>query len=77
MPKLPSLKPRELIKSFEKLGYIVDRQKGSHVILYNPSSKRRLVIPMHTRDIPNGTLLAIVKQSGLTKEEFLKKIKYL
>ena len=72
MPKLPSIKPRELIKSFEKLGYIVDRQKGSHVILYHPSTKIRLTIPMHIKDVPNGTLLAIIKQAGLTKEDFLK-----
>ncbi len=75
MPKLRSVKPKELIKSFEKLGYIVDRQKGSHVILYHPLSKRRLTIPMHTKDIPNGTLLAIIKQAGLTKEDFSKTIK--
>ncbi len=72
MPKLPSTKPRKLIKIFEKQGYVIDRQKGSHVILLHPLSRRRLTIPMHTRDVPNGTLLAIVKDSGLTKEEFLK-----
>jgi predicted RNA binding protein YcfA (HicA-like mRNA interferase family) len=75
MPKLPSVKPRELIKIFEKKGYIVDRQKGSHVILFHPASKRRLTIPMHMKDVPNGTLLAIVKQSGLTKDEFVKTLK--
>lgn len=72
MPKLPAVKPRELIKIFEKQGYIVDRQKGSHVILYHLFSRRRLTIPMHTKEIPNGTLLSIIKQSGLTKEEFIK-----
>lgn len=72
MPKLRNLKPREVIKIFEKAGYDIDRQKGSHVILYHSLTKRRLTIPMHTRDIPNGTLLAIIKQSGLTKEEFIK-----
>lgn len=75
MPKLPSIKPKELIKLFEKLGYTIDRQKGSHVILYNNLSKRRLTIPMHTKDIPNGTLLAVIKQAGLTKEEFMKRLK--
>ena len=54
MPKLPSTKPRKLIKVFEKQGYVIDRQKGSHVILLNPISRRRLTIPMHTRDVPNG-----------------------
>ena len=72
MPKLPSIKPRALIKIFSKQGYIIDRQKGSHVILYHPVSQGRLTIPMHAKDVPNGTLLAIIKQSGLTKEEFLE-----
>lgn len=72
MPKIPSIKPRELIKKFEKLGYVIDRQKGSHIILYHPAKGKRLVIPMHVKDLPKGTLLSIVKQSGLTREEFLK-----
>ena len=72
MPKLPSTKPRKLIKIFEKQGYVIDRQKGSHVILLHPTSRRRLTIPLHTRDIPNGTFLAIIKDAGLTKDEFVK-----
>lgn len=72
MSKIPSFKPREVIKKFEKAGYTIDRQKGSHLILYNSSQQKRLTIPMHVRDLPKGTLLAIVKQSGLTREEFLK-----
>lgn len=72
MSKIPSHKPREVLKKFEKIGYIIDRQKGSHIILYNKSTKRRIVIPMHVKDLPYGTLLSIVKQSGLTRNEFLK-----
>ena len=72
MPKLPSFKPRDLIKKFQKLGYIVNRQKGSHVILYNLVERRRLTIPLHVKDLPKGTLFSIIKQAGLTKEEFLK-----
>jgi predicted RNA binding protein YcfA (HicA-like mRNA interferase family) len=71
MPNLPSFKPRELIKKFEKAGYIVDRQKGSHVILYHKAQEKRLTIPLHVREMPKGTLLSIIKQSGLTREEFL------
>ena len=71
MHKLPSIKPRKLIKIFEKQGYVIDRQKGSHVILLHPSSRRRLTIPMHTRDIPTGTLLAIIKDAGMMKDEFI------
>ena len=72
MSKLPSLKPKALIKKFEKAGYVIDRQKGSHVILYNRTDRRRLTIPLHVKDLPKGTLLSIIKQAGLTKEEFLK-----
>ncbi|MDP2632184.1 MAG: type II toxin-antitoxin system HicA family toxin [Candidatus Curtissbacteria bacterium] len=72
MPKLPKIRPRDLIRIFEKQGYTIDRQKGSHVILYHSSSRKRLTIPLHTKDLPDGTLLAIIKQAGLTKDEFLK-----
>lgn len=72
MSKIPSFKPRELIKKFEKIGYIIDRQKGSHVILYNSINGKRLTVPLHVKDVPKGTLLSIIRQSGLTREEFLK-----
>lgn len=72
MPKLPSFKPRQLIKKFEKVGYVIDRQRGSHVILYHPIERKRLTIPMHVKDLPKGTLLSIIKQAGLTRDEFLK-----
>lgn len=72
MSKIPSIKPKELARKFERLGYVKDRQKGSHLILYHPSSQKRVVIPMHLKDIPRGTLLAIIKQAGLSREEFLK-----
>lgn len=72
MSRIRSFKPRELIKKFEKAGYIIDRQKGSHVILYHPTQGKRLTIPLHVREMPKGTLLSVIKQAGLTREEFLK-----
>lgn len=72
MPRIPIFKPQKLIKRFERIGYVIDRQKGSHVILYNSINGKRLTIPLHIKDIPKGTLLSIIKQSGLTREEFLK-----
>ncbi len=72
MPKLPSFKPKQLIKKFEKAGYVIDRQRGSHVILYHPTEHKRLTIPLHVKDLPKGTLNSIIKQAGLTREEFLK-----
>ena len=73
MTSFPSLKPGEVIHKLRKAGFVFDRHaKGSHEIWYNPRTHRRTVIPNHPgRDIPKGTLRAIVEQSGLRIEEFI------
>ena len=71
MPKLPVISGKELIKALSKLGYLVDHQTGSHIILrHKEQPHRRLTIPNH-REISKGTLRAIIRQAGLTREEFL------
>ena len=69
MPKLPSLTPQKIIKILEKKGFVLDRVKGSHHIYYHPETKRRAVVPLHKRDLPRGTLLEILRQAGISKEE--------
>ena len=70
--KLPVLSARELLKILYKIGYLTDHQKGSHIILRNKDyPHRRLTIPNH-KEIARGTLRSIIKQSGLTTDEFLK-----
>jgi len=69
MPKLPALTPQKIIKVLGRRGFILDRIKGSHHIYYHPETKRRAVVPLHKRDLPKGTLLEILKQAGMTKEE--------
>lgn len=69
MPKLPVLKPRELIKKFEKLGFTKDHQTGSHVVMYHKKDKKRAVIPLHIKELPKGTLMAILRESGIDKQE--------
>lgn len=71
-PELPILKPREVIAALEKAGFSVKRQTGSHAILYKTGIPRPISIPIHTRDLPKGTLRAIVRQANLTVEGFLK-----
>lgn len=71
MPKLPVLKPKQVLKKFEKLGFLIDRQSGSHLILYHPKTKKRAVIPLHVTDLKKGTLSAILRESGIHKDEFL------
>ena len=61
------------VKKLRKAGFVFDRQaKGSHEIWYNPTTKRRTTIPNHQGvDIPKGTLKAIIKEAGLSVEEFI------
>ncbi|MFZ5844898.1 MAG: type II toxin-antitoxin system HicA family toxin [Patescibacteria group bacterium] len=70
MPKLPSLKPREVVKKLKKLGFIEHHQVGSHLTMKHSLTNRRAVIPMHLKDIPKGTLLAILREANIEKEDF-------
>lgn len=75
MPKLPLLSGRDVIKALVKLGYMIDHQTGSHIILrHKDPPNRRLTVPNH-KEIAKGTLRAIIRQAGLTRDEFLKLVK--
>ncbi len=71
MPKLPVISGIEIVKALSKIDYQVDHQTGSHMILRNINEPyRRLTVPNH-KEISKGTLRAIIKQAGLTVEEFI------
>ncbi|MEO1784694.1 type II toxin-antitoxin system HicA family toxin [Thermodesulfobium sp. 4217-1] len=74
MPKLPSLTSQKVIYILQKKGFILERTKGSHHIYINLETKRMVVVPFHKKDLLNGTLLEILKQSGISKEELEKLI---
>ena len=76
MTKLPRLSGHEIIKILSKSGFHKTRQKGSHVVLVKETKQSKLgcVIPLHD-EIERGTLLAILKQAKISKDEFLKEIK--
>ena len=72
MPKMPILSGQELVKKLAKCGYKIVRQKGSHVRLRNltsPSAKP-ITVPLHP-EIKIGLLHQIIKDAGLTVEEFI------
>lgn len=73
MVKLPALKPREVIRVLEKAGFIFVRQKGSHRVYVKGNTG--ITIPFHNKDLKKGTLRHIIKQIGLTIEEFYKLLK--
>ena len=71
MSKLPVVSGRDVAKAFGKLGYALDRQSACHLILRNATSPhRRLTVPDH-RTIAKGTLRALIREAGLTVEEFI------
>ena len=75
MPKLPVLNPRKLLRALKRAGFYVDRTTGSHYILVNSDHpKKRVTLPYHNRDLAPKTIVSIIKQLGLTVEEFLNLI---
>lgn len=69
MSNVPSLAPKELIKVLERKGFILKRIHGSHHYYVHPLTNKITVVPMHNKDLPKGTLLTILKQAGLNKED--------
>ncbi len=68
MPEFPHLSGTEIVKIFQKMGFAVARQKGSHVVLRK--GNRGCVVPMH-KEVAVGTLRSSIKQAGINPEEFI------
>ncbi|OGD88304.1 hypothetical protein A3D81_02735 [Candidatus Curtissbacteria bacterium RIFCSPHIGHO2_02_FULL_40_17] len=72
MSRLANISGREAVKRFAKVGYYLDHQEGSHMILYHKSGDRLpLSIPDH-KELAPGLLRAQIRKAGLTVEEFLR-----
>jgi predicted RNA binding protein YcfA (HicA-like mRNA interferase family) len=72
MGRLAGFRYREIVQRLKALGFQFDRQAaGSHEIWFNSSTRRYTTIPNHPGDMPEGTLRAILKQAGVTPEQFL------
>ncbi len=70
MSRLPVCSGQDAVRAFQKLGYQVDHQTGSHMILRHPQM-RRLTVPNH-RELAKGTLRSPIREAGLTKDEFVR-----
>ena len=68
MPKLPVVSGAEVIRALRHLGFIFIRKRGSHVILRRGS--QGCVVPHH-REIKAGTLAGLLKQAGVSADEFI------
>ena len=71
-PKLPVVSGHELVRALERFGYIVVRQKGSHVRMRHPVNPGRLpiTVPMHD-EVAFGTLRRILRDSGVSVEQLI------
>ena len=73
MAKLPRLSGKDVVKALSKVGFTSVRQKGSHLIMKKQTAEGEigLVVPMH-KEIDKGTLLEIIRQARLKRDEFIK-----
>ncbi|MBM3152255.1 MAG: addiction module toxin, HicA family [Chloroflexi bacterium] len=76
MPEIPHLLGRDIIRALEGMGFFQVRQRGSHVVMKKTSQKGNIgcVVPLH-REVAIGTLRSILKQAGVTLEEFQEHVK--
>jgi predicted RNA binding protein YcfA (HicA-like mRNA interferase family) len=72
MPKLPALTARQVIRALKRAWFSEDRQRGSHLILIHTGANARTVVPVHSgRTIKEPLPRAIIRDAGLSTEEFL------
>ena len=74
MPKLPRVTSGEMVRALRRAGFVEDHQTGGHLSLRHPSGCR-IVVPMHGRTLGTGLTHAIMKQAGLSVEEFIALLK--
>ena len=75
MPKLPVIKPRELISVLKRFGFFESHRVGSHAQFKHPDS-RRITVPIHAgRDLNKKTLKGIISDLDISVEEFVKILK--
>jgi predicted RNA binding protein YcfA (HicA-like mRNA interferase family) len=71
MPKLPELRYRQYEKVLLILGFSKRTTKSSHIVFIHQDG-RRTVVPNHPKSLPKGTAHSIIRQMGISAEEFLK-----
>ena len=69
MPQLPVLSGSETVRNFERFGWNVARQRGSHIIMTKPGELSTLSVPNHPT-VAKGTLRRLIRDAGLTVAEF-------
>jgi predicted RNA binding protein YcfA (HicA-like mRNA interferase family) len=71
MSKLPRVSGPDTVAALKKIGFYVRRQQGSHIILRRDNPFAQTVVPNH-RELDSGTLRAIIRQIGISVDDFVK-----
>jgi predicted RNA binding protein YcfA (HicA-like mRNA interferase family) len=69
MRKLPVVSGQDCVKALEKIGFYFKRQEGSHIVLRRDDPFSQVIVPNH-RELDRGTLRAIIRQAGMSVDEF-------
>ncbi len=73
MARLPTLSSTQVVRALQRAGFVKDRQRGSHLVLWHADFRVRTIVPIHSRrTIKKPLLRAIIQDARLTTEEFLK-----
>ena len=69
--RLPALRPKDVLRVLERVGFVVHHVTGSHYILkHAEKSGVRVTLPWHNKDLKRGTLRPVIEQAGYTLDEF-------
>jgi len=72
MPNLPVLTSKKFLSIIQKEGFEIDHITGSHYILYRPLDGKRATIPYHSKDLPKGTFVSILRSAGISRKDLRK-----
>ncbi len=75
MPKLPRIKPAQVIKALQRAGFFIDHTTGSHYLLYKDDKSNPVTVAMHDKDLKLGTLKSILKQAKLSVDDLKRHLK--
>ena len=75
MSPVPLLRPREVVRAFQRLGWTIARPRGSHIILTKKGSIATLSVPDHPQ-VARGTLRSLLARAGATLDQFLEALNH-
>lgn len=67
---MPAYRPQDVLKKLKKIGFYIDHQTGSHIVLYDESKIKRVTLPSHKKDLKIKTFYSILNQAQITLDQY-------